>query len=367
MHRLTVTILVNNKPLKRAYVEHIWKVDFIGIGGPIGLYMTNNEGEFSFNSQTPEADIRILGQNSVARIVETGIPPFTADIKVDKKVDNLAVVRLDTREEKHEQFNILNQALEHYDNVHRNFAPFARSPNPDFPLGKQAKLEQTRNQQRRIEIVYPDNLPQRLAFVEPKSIRTGYPLIHLKGPGQGKADGAEPLTHEFAHALHFAQLDDNKRGEVELKYAQWLLSDLVPGGRGEHGFNVQTTPIVAYIEAFGLFSQRFAQFESSSQAKGAALHKAFVQAELKRSDTASIVGSSGPVQLAFQRNDVEGAVYGAIFVHFASLTNLATAVEAFYRSKAVTFDEYHGWVVTNMAQHKAAIDTVKRTWVRSRL
>ena len=363
MPRLTVTIQVNNKPLKRAYVEHVWRFGIIG--GPIQLYMTDDQGEFHFNSQTNDADIRIMGQNSVARIIEGGGIGFVADIWVYKKVGNRDVVRLDTREEKVQQFQILNQALEHYDSVHRQFVPFSVLPNPNFPLGKRETLQKTKDQARRIEIVYPDNLFQELAFVEPKSIRTSYPLVHLKGPGQGRGDGSGPLPHEFAHALHFALLDGDKRGDVELNYAKFLIGDALAGGRAHHGFNIQTTPMVAYIEAFGLFSERFARYQTSSAAEGAALHTAFVQAELQRPDTARIVTSNAPVQPAFMRDDVEGAVYGAIFVHFASLTTLATAVEAFYRSEAVTFDGYHRWIHANMGQVQAtlsAIDEVKSTW-----
>jgi len=360
MPRLTVTIQVNNEPLKRGYVEHIWRFGPLGV--PIQLYMTDDKGEFSFNSQTNDADIRILGQNSVARIVEGGGALFVADIWIDKKVENNDVVRLDTRQEKVQQFQILNRALEHYDSVHRKFVPFSHLPDPKFPLGKQSTLQKTKDQARRIEIVYPDNLPQELAFVEPKSFRTSYPLVHLKGPGQGRGDGSYPLPHELAHALHFAMLNDDQRGDVELNYIRFLVGDIISGGCGHHGFNIQTTPMVAYIEAFGLFSQRFARYQASSEAQGAALHTAFVQAELQRSDTARIVISNAPIQPAFMRDDVEGAVYGAIFVHFASLAGLTTAVEAFYRSQAVTFDQYHSWILANMAPHAAAIRTVKNTW-----
>ncbi|KAK5680718.1 hypothetical protein LTR17_027530 [Elasticomyces elasticus] len=157
-------------------------------------------------------------------------------------------------------------------------------------------------------------------------------------------------------------LDDDERGDVELNYAKYLIGDIIAGGRGHHGFNIQTSPMVVYIEAFGLFSERFARFQASSEEQGAGLHSAFVQAEIRRSDTARIVSSTAPIQPAFLRDDVEGAVYGAIFVHFASLTSLATAVEAFYRSEALTFDHYHGWVSKNMALHRAAIDTVRDTW-----
>lgn len=361
MPDLTVTILVDNEPLKRVYVEHIWKLGGI-IGGPIKLYMTNDQGKFEFNSQTNEADIRILGQNSVARVVEGGGALLTADIWVDKKVDNRAVVRLDTRQEKLQQFRILNRALELYDSVHRGFVPFSKLPDPNFPLGKLSDLQKTKDQARRIEIVYPDNLPQELAFVEPKSIRTSYPLVHLKAPGQGRGDGSAPLPHELGHALHFALLDDDERGDVELNYARFLIGDITSGGRAHHGFDVQTTPMVAYIEAFGLFSQRFARFEASSNEQGAELHAAFVQAEMQRPDTARVVASGAAVASAFAREDVEGAVYGAVFVHFASLTSLATAVEAFFRSQATTFDQYRAWVLKHMAQHKAEINAVKKTW-----
>ena len=366
MPRLTVTIHVNNEPLKRIYVEHIASLGFISI--PIGLYMTDNQGKFSFNSQTHDADIRILGQNSVARVIEGGGALFVADIWVDKKVDDGTVVKLDTREEKVEQFKILNRALGYYDNVHRSFAPFKRAlnpdfPDPDFPLGgERRQLQRSKDSPRRIEIVYPDNLPQELAFVEPKSIRTGYPLVHLKAPGQGRGDGSAPLDEELAHALHFAKLSDDTRGDVEINYARYLLGRLVLDGNVWHGFNVRTNPMVAYIEAFGLFIRRFTRFQASQREQGADLHSAFVRAELQRADAGRVVMSATPIKPAVLNDDIEGAVYGAIFVHFASLTSLDVAVQAFYASGAITFDQYHDWVVQMMSAHADSIRLVKNTW-----
>ncbi|KAK4624429.1 hypothetical protein CLAFUW4_05410 [Fulvia fulva] len=217
MPRLTITILARNEPLRRYYVEHIWKLAGF-IGGPIATYITDDKGEFEFDSSTHEADIRMLGQKSVTRIVEGGGALFTADLWVDRRVEAGTTIRLDNRQEKVKHFEILNKTIELYDAVHRNFAPFSALSDTAFPLGKKATLQKTKDQVTRIETVYPDNLGQELAFVEPKSVRTGYPLIHLKGPGQGAEDGSKPLSRELAHALHSAQLDDDARDKVEVDY-----------------------------------------------------------------------------------------------------------------------------------------------------
>ncbi|KAK4624430.1 hypothetical protein CLAFUW4_05411 [Fulvia fulva] len=134
------------------------------------------------------------------------------------------------------------------------------------------------------------------------------------------------------------------------------------GGRGHHGFNIQTTPMVAYIEAFGLFAERFALFITRSERHGAELHKAFVDADSRRSGTSRVVERIDPIAPAFGRGDVEGAVYGAVFVHFASLVTLATAVEADYRSDALNFSQYRAWILSNKPAHISAINQVKEIW-----
>lgn len=155
---------------------------------------------------------------------------------------------------------------------------------------------------------------------------------------------------------------DDKRGKVEIDHAKWLIGEIIGHGRGHHGFNVQTTPMVAYLEAFGLFSYRFTRLISHAERDGAELYKDSVQAGLQRSGTSRIVQRTDPIEPALGRDDVEGAVYVATFVHFASLVTLSTAVEAYYRSDGLTFYQYRLWILTNTPTRAAAINHVRATW-----
>ena len=72
MLRLNVTINVNRNPARRVYVEHL----VFGIPGSV--YITDNEGRIRDNtnnlgidSWTGNVDIRILGQNTVARQISS--------------------------------------------------------------------------------------------------------------------------------------------------------------------------------------------------------------------------------------------------------------------------------------------------------
>ncbi|KAL4744757.1 hypothetical protein BDW72DRAFT_199281 [Aspergillus terricola var. indicus] len=275
MPTLQVAIEAAGDPVKRVYVEHIWKIPGTPISGPLGLYMTDDQGRVrdqdgnlgidSFG--THQADIRILGQNSVARIVEGHGALLVTPVWVDCVIHNGSVINLnDPKAEKADHFRILNLAIKNYDEVHRSFPPFSR--NGDFPLGRQNTLQATKDQARRIEIVFPDNLPQRLAFCEPISMATSYSLIHLKGRQQnfdnrlfGDA-GERPtlIPSEFSHALHFSLLDGNTRGKAERQYVKFLLSQAARGAGPFHDMGIRTSATVAYIEAMDHFSSRFSEY-----------------------------------------------------------------------------------------------------------
>ena len=72
--QVNATILVNGRPLAQAFVEHI----VVGIGTTI--YMTDSEGRIrsdsfdpGIDSFTANADVRILCQNPVVRVVDGGL------------------------------------------------------------------------------------------------------------------------------------------------------------------------------------------------------------------------------------------------------------------------------------------------------
>ncbi|KAL3430422.1 hypothetical protein BDV09DRAFT_199694 [Aspergillus tetrazonus] len=252
-------------------MEDTWDPDLRSLG----LYMTDGQGrvrdqdgKLGINSSIiHQADIRILNQNSIARIVEGRGALLITPIWVDSVNHNGSVVNLnDPNAEKADHFRILNLALKNYDEVHRRFPPFIR--NGDFPLGKQNTFQATKDQARRIEIVFPDNPPQHLAFCEPMSLATGYPLIQLKGRNQdfdnrlfGDA-GAGPtlIPSELSHALHSCLLDGNTRVQAERQYVEFLLSRIASRVGPSHNMGIRTSAAIAYIEAMDHFSSRFSEY-----------------------------------------------------------------------------------------------------------
>lgn len=378
MPRLNVTINVNGRPAQRVYVEHIV------FGVPIGLYMTDdqgrirdNAGDLGIDSLTGNSDVRILGQNSVARILNGLVLGAMVPIWVDKPVRNGTTINLNTPGEYVDHFRILNLAIQNYDRVHRQFAPFSSLRNADFPLGKKRNLHDTKEQAKRIEIVFPDSLPQPLAFSEPKSLSTGFPLIHVKKNSEDErlfgTGGQRPtlIPAELSHALHFSLMTEAARDRITRDYVSFILSNLAGGGAGTHAVGVRTSYMVAYIEAMDHFSTRFSEFLRAriSSNTGVALRRDFVTAELTGAGTYWLTGepqvgvrTGRRMTPNFTGGDDEGAIYGAIFVDFASRVTLATAVGAYYQSRALTFGEYRTWIHNNRPRHTAAIDAVAQTW-----
>ncbi|CAI6096116.1 unnamed protein product [Clonostachys chloroleuca] len=327
----------------------------------------NGDGDLGIYSLTDDADIRILGQNSVARILEGGpVPLVVLPVWVDTRIRDGSLIDLNTAAERN------------YNDVHKRFVPFSSLPadQDQFPLGKQRTLQAKKDQAERIEIVFPDNLPQDLAFCEPMSISTGYPLIHLKGRLQrfdprlfGTATEQPTLIpSELSHALHFSRLDRTARSRVERDYVSFLLSDLAAGQGGVHKIGKRTSSMVAYIEAMDHFSSRFSVF-LRQPGLGVNVETEFVNRELSdtgnhwlgRMPQAGIM-TANVVSPKFKGSDDEGAIYGAIFLDFARRTTLAIAVEAYYGSQAISFGQYKSWVHIKMSQHAADIDQVATDW-----
>lgn len=216
----------------------------------------------------------------------------------DKRIENGTTINLDTADEHVDHYRILQMAMKNYEEVHRHFEPFSRLPNPDFPLGRKiGSLERTKDQKKRIEIVYPDSLPQPTPFVEPKSWATSYPLIHIKDKSQARdsriferlfgtnRSRADIIPAELAHALHFFLLDAASRKTIETDYLKFLATDIIRDGDGTHRPENRTTAMVAYLEALDCFSPRSSAFVSHHNASpdgfDAALARAFIEAETK--------------------------------------------------------------------------------------
>ena len=326
-------------------------------------------------------------------------------------------------------------------------------------------MRETRDQPKRIDLVYPDHSVSTLAWVEPKRLGDDFPLMHIKARtedgrlfGEPNHPGELPqaptlIPHELTHALHFSFLKAEQRGRAQDKYAEFILAD--PQGPF-HSFEKRTTAEVAYIEAAGFFGENFMQFMRTRQGGGSvrpgsitpAIQAEFVESEWTRLITypkkvATMVpyrngvitaflgggifsspdgqnlggggnttrvydGSQKVVAMIPYQNgvitafsgkriyfspdgqdlggggnttrmpglgvlrdllqpivtggDVEGAVYGAIFIDFASFVGLDFAASSYFEANALTFGQYRDFINTQHPEHSAALEQVRRFW-----
>jgi len=387
MPRLMVTVQVNRNPLRRAYVEHI----VAGVG--TAMYMTDDlgrvrdeAGNLGIDSFTRNADIRILCQNSVVKVLDGNTSLLPLAVNQDKTVVDRSVVNLNTDTEQADHYRILNSCLNAYDVVFRQFRPFSDAPLPDFPLGRSSSLRITKDQRRRIEVSFPSQFPLgTLSFAEPKSIATSYPLIHFRRDDRLFGTGSSRPTlipAEMAHALHFSLFSDSNREKIQNDYIGWIASDFANGGEGKHNMGVRTSPKVAYIEALDHFSGRFSEFVRQVVSGGgqqeitAQIRRDFLNREVSNSpvigvrdtgDPVATIGSGGnliPHDL-LKGTDDEGSVYGCIFVDFARRVGLRTAVNAYLRSAttgAISFGQYKTWIANNRPEHLSELNAAQTIW-----
>jgi hypothetical protein len=416
--QVNATILVNGRPLAQAFVEHI----VAGVGTTI--YMTNSEGQIrsdSFDSGiesfTSNADIRILCQNPVVRVVDGGL----ANIAVyqDKAIVDGDVINLNSNAEQRHHYNVLDRAWRAYQVVYQSLSFFQDLPKPDFPLGRGADLRITKDQARRIELSFPDNFPSPLAFVEPKRLIDDFPLMHIKDRASdgrlfGETDAISPnvpqrptlIPGELAHALHFSHLSTSQRGKAQDKYIEFIASELFAARAGTHAFNQRTSAIVAFIEALDHYGARFSEFMRARQGNTstivnvepvtAAIQQEFVEAEWFRLTRSTLLLAfpqfgcdlsfppptplpvpTTPLQRfarttglsrRFLRSpcvtggDVEGAVYAAIFVDFALSVGLDFAASSYFRANALTFGEYRSFINDRHPDKAGALERARSFW-----
>ncbi len=375
---VTANVRVNGRPLRRAFVEHVGP---FGVGS-LGWSLTDDQGSFMFDAGpfANRVDVRVHCQNSVLRVLDGGL---AVPIPVSQvfNVDDGASISIAGQQD---HFRILNDSLTIYRTVWRHFRPYNRTSRRDFPLGRRSSLRETFANSRRIELSYPDQFPSQLAFVEPSGLNnSGFPLVHIKnrtvdGRLFGEADAiaqqhdASLLPHELGHVFHFSTLAASTRVSIEGQYIAFILSNLA---NPTHAITRQTTPFVAFIEAVGIFSERFFFFSRQVEPSltGVALRRAFFQDELgqQRLSTVFVDGyvnvgtrdNSGRITPALRGDDREGAVYGAIYLDFASRVGLREAVGLVLDSNATNFDEFRRHVQgRGNNTWRTAIDAVSSTW-----
>ncbi len=366
------------EPLQRTFVEHIGKIGAIEVR--LGWTITDANGSLTFDAGLgfDRVDIEVHCRNSVIRVVDDSDSiPGTSHIRVKMNVgqgENAAVGSFGSH------FRILGKAQDVYDTVWRQFRPYNRSSRGAFPLGRKPSVKETFASSATCEAAFPDRFPiAELSFVEPVGVFNSLmPIAHIKKSttlfGSATADPSL-IPHEMGHVFHFAALRAATRAQYEAGYLGYLTTTAANGGNLFHGFSQKTSPLIAFIEAVGIFSARFFFFAKlvKPNLTGEDLRRAFFRDELSnnRSLPDVLVGDSpragllagGTVTPSVTTDSVEGAIYGAIYLDFARRVGLREAVGLVLDSNAADFDEFQiyvhgrgnpGWT--------SAIDEVALTW-----
>lgn len=410
---VTFTVTLRGAPLRRTYVSHY---DFFRVPQTL-FFRTDEAGQVTVanaglaNVTTdptgPNGAITVTvhAQNSVVRVLDGNLP-VPIEVTQNFTVSNGGTININTNAEQQDHFRIMDACLRVYDTVFRQFSPFNRVQRQAFPFGQAQTVAATRDRLPRIEVVYPDSSPSVLAFVEPASLSTGFPLIHIKHksfnpPGAAPVDrrlfgvpdpvpdatspipagtpATDPtlLPHELAHALYFALMPAATRTSVETQYLGWITSRVAAGVPPFHNTNLATTAFVAWIEALGIFSERFFFFANrrTPALTGDALRQAFFRDELSATPLLQRTNLTGYRQVAtlnaassvvpaLTGDNVEGAIYGAIFLDFARRVGLREVVGRYLNSgnnSVLSFDDFRNLIISG-SNFGGDITQVANTW-----
>ena len=280
-----------------------FRVSHAELLGPTTNYMTDADGFVTIESSGSFFDgsvtVSIHAQNPVVKMLDGGFP-FTPPVKQDVTFADGDTVNIEAQSN---WFTVADNFRQFYDSGLREFGPWG---DEQFPNSSDWESDQF------IHVTVPDLFPTFLTFVEPAAIGSGMPLIHLKDESLGT------MRHELGHALHFGATSLGTRLRAEVEYVEWLLTNL---DNPFHNLDVQTVPVVAYIEAFGAFTEAY-----TSTPDGPDKHADFFAANDNN----------------FQGADVEGAVLSTLFVDFAQnpLVGLDYAVSRFVDCESLTIFEY---------------------------
>ena len=267
-------------PLRRVYVEH-WFVP----------YMTDEDGCVTINTNDAVVKVKIHARNPVVRMSDGQLGIDVAEeIAFPRGVAGPFPIR-----NRGQYFRAAEQFRQIYNNGLREFTPWG---NREFPYASTFWAHQT------IEVLFPDIVPPApigIAYTEGTDAVTAYPVIHLK---QGDLNAQDTHAHELGHALHFSALPLGLRADIEATYLGWLIET----NGGTHNFTVETTPFVAFIEAFGMFAEEF-----SRVSPGFNRHQRFYAQARAMANYNNVFTGSG-----MNAESVEGAVFGTLFVEFAA-------------------------------------------------
>jgi hypothetical protein len=401
-------------PLRCAYVRHepVGPTYITDINGVI----RDADGSEGIRSVTNWADLTIICQNSVARVIDGNDPlqrcPVVPTFRMHRRDDggrNTATITPAVPGISIAHFRLLNQAFDAYHLVWRQFEPFLSAG--EFPLGRNLNhdLETTRNQPKRIELIFPGpvqalsdiaaalGLPVPpdgiLSYVDPVGTFDGWPRILVQpdppenrlftGSGNfpnGNVSGITLIAAEMAHALHFSLLTRAQRDSIRSGFLGFLILQAVNGLNVTHGIGVQTSPMVAFLEAFDHLShrmsesvrQRLTTYPVDPPSAGR-----YVLDEMRgrnpifpRVARLTIDDSGGrrrvegrpATGLDLSGSLDEGAVLGGILSLALVAGGLEEVVEAILASKRTNFGQFRTWFNTNRAAFSSELDEVVQAW-----
>lgn len=377
MQRIMVEL--DGRPLRHTFVSARQGFDDPEIA------LTDGDGQAEFGGLAPgnNHDFVVHAHNLAVRMLDGSSAGVTEMSLRFRDRPNGATLNISKRNKKHfAHYLIMDRCYDVYDTVFASIPPFSGKARRAFPFGGSDREAHELLRSPGVDCRYPEVLvPGKLPWVQPQSVTSSVPLMHLKASttdpklfGTAKR-AATTIPHEFAHAMHFALLPSLKRWELAAKYALWIGKELANGKSGTHRTDKKTSPLIAYIESIGIFSQRYYLFATKVRPdlRGARLRGAFVNDELSEQPSLAKV-MRGYTPIATRRGDgsitphltgasTEGAVYGAIFLDLASRTDLATAVNLYLRCYAFDIKGYMSYANRSRdGKYRDAVAAVRRTW-----
>ena len=375
--RLQVTL--DNRPLRHTYVS--WDPEF---GNPV-VAVTDGDGRAELRGvdRSARIEVRVHARNPAIRMLD-GTALFGQEIGMRfRNATDRSVLKINGRHKVAPHFRIMDTCYDVYETVFRPVPPFTSSSRRAYPFGgRQNDAADELARRAPASCRFPESImPSKVAWVNPHEAFTGSPLMYLKSQksdarlfGTAKRK-ATLIPHEFAHTVHFGSLSLVRRKELAGRYMAWILGEVTSGRSGTHRTDKATDPLVAFVESIGIFSQRFYFFakEVRPDLQGATLRKAFVDDELSEdralarvlpgAEAVGVRSADGKVAAHLTGANVEGAVYGAIFIDLGSRIGLHRVVSMFLRSGALDVDDFARHVrKQNKGKYAKDMRAVAKTW-----
>lgn len=345
-----LTIQFGDQPLKHFYVA-----ETNGLGTDIAMRRTDHNGHVFINRN--EDSVRVYYQNNVVRMLQGSIFHPEISQHFDNVKDGM-VIRLAPESWQQDSIDVALKSQDVYNKVWRNIYPFNQPGRRAFPYGHANSIDGTRNSHRRFEIQYPDTSPTPLSWVDPANLQSAagiIPFMHLKEGENGLVAGSKnTLVHEMAHGFHFASLPGHIRHQARNTYFGWIITNLHDP---THRFSKKTTPFIAFIECIGIFADLYYKYATDSKNRNktvSELQKGFIKEQKDSFNYRNYKGS-----------DIEGAVFGGIFVDFADRVGFDLAIGEFFMCRELSFDGYRKQVRKSnrfSASQKGELDDVARDW-----